>query len=68
MNPHAFLKNTAKRLLADDSLKNHRRELCNSCPEMYVQGISNAKICGKCGCIVLTKTTILNAKCPLGKW
>lgn len=45
-------------------LKDFRMEICNSCPEL----IKLTTQCKQCYCIMYLKTTLQEAKCPLGKW
>lgn len=37
---------------------------CESCPEL----IRSMKVCRRCGCFMLAKTTMAKATCPMGKW
>ena len=41
-----------------------RLEICKTCPSFK----KNTQRCGKCGCFMSLKATLLQAKCPLGKW
>lgn len=41
-----------------------RYEICKKCPEL----IETTKQCKKCGCFMVIKTKLINAKCPLNKW
>lgn len=44
-----------------------RLEICNICEyKVKVKGIGD--ICGICGCILKSKTTVDNEKCPKNKW
>jgi len=39
-----------------------RMKICNTCPHY------NAPRCKLCGCFMIAKTKIPQAKCPAGKW
>lgn len=41
-----------------------RLAICNQCPWLQ----KNLMKCRKCGCFMKLKGTLLNAKCPIGKW
>lgn len=41
-----------------------RLEICKVCPSFK----KNTQRCSKCGCFMQLKATLLQAKCPLGKW
>lgn len=41
-----------------------RLAICNTCPELRKKTMQ----CRKCGCFMKLKTTLKQAKCPLGKW
>ena len=41
-----------------------RLDICKACPSFK----KNTQRCGKCGCFMSLKATLLQAKCPLGKW
>ena len=49
---------------AEDSLKENRLSICESCPE-YIKLTSQ---CKQCGCFMKLKTKLLHAACPLEKW
>lgn len=65
MNPFTFAKS---KVLADDSLKNHRRDLCNECPSKRIEKFTNVELCDECGCVIKAKTATLHTKCPKDKW
>lgn len=48
----------------DDEISSSRYEICKSCPEL----IDLTKQCKQCGCIMIMKTKLNNASCPLEKW
>lgn len=49
------------------NISSPRLEICNKCQDKkYIFGIGY--ICKHCGCILKSKTTILNEKCPINKW
>jgi hypothetical protein len=41
-----------------------RFEICKGC-EFFIKGTTQ---CKKCGCVMLAKTKLPNAECPIGKW
>jgi hypothetical protein len=41
-----------------------RLAICNECPWLF----KPLKKCRKCGCFMQLKTTLQQAKCPIGKW
>jgi hypothetical protein len=45
-------------------LAQYRFDICKQCPEFRPA----SHTCRKCGCFMKLKTTLANAKCPLGKW
>jgi len=47
-----------------EELAQYRLEICKGC-EWYRK---NTNQCKKCGCFMKLKTSLANAKCPLGKW
>jgi hypothetical protein len=40
----------------------NRRQVCASCEN------NKLGLCIKCGCIILAKTKLASAQCPLNKW
>lgn len=48
----------------DDIKAQDRLNICKECPEL----IHLTKQCKQCGCFMIAKTKLENAKCPLGKW
>jgi hypothetical protein len=40
----------------------HRMKICNTCPNY------EAPRCTLCGCFMIAKTKIPQARCPAGKW
>jgi hypothetical protein len=49
---------------SDQDLIEYRLEICNSCPAFR----KYTKRCSKCGCFMSLKSTLKQAKCPVGKW
>jgi hypothetical protein len=49
---------------SDKDLIEDRLAICNSCEWLRVK----TQRCRKCGCFMTLKTTLVQAKCPLGKW
>lgn len=49
---------------SDAELKEHRMELCIACEHFR----ERSQRCMKCGCFMQLKSTLLMAKCPIGKW
>ena len=49
---------------SSEELGQYRLEICQACPE-YRQKTHQCKLCG---CFMKLKTTLENAKCPIGKW
>lgn len=49
---------------SDRELIEYRLEICNQCPAFrkYTQR------CSKCGCFMQLKSTLMKAKCPIGRW
>lgn len=45
-------------------LGQYRLEICKQC-DFYRHATNQ---CKKCGCFMKLKTTLANAKCPIGKW
>ena len=49
---------------SDEDIIKERLEICNAC-EWLRKG---SQRCRKCGCFMTLKTTLKQAKCPIGKW
>lgn len=49
---------------SQEELVAYRLEICKGCP--FFRKLSQT--CRKCGCFMTLKTTLKNAKCPVGKW
>ena len=47
-----------------EDLAKYRLEICHTCD--FYRPKTNQ--CKKCGCFMKLKTSLANAKCPLGKW
>jgi len=62
VTPLDWLNPTTKPATTEES--NRRFEICKQCPEL----IKLTNQCKKCGCFMAVKTTLENARCPLGKW
>jgi hypothetical protein len=60
--PWDMLNPNAER--ASEEVAEARMEICNKCPEL----ISLTKQCKQCGCLMPSKTKLLQATCPIGKW
>ena len=49
---------------SQEELVAYRLEICRACPFFR----QKSQTCKKCGCFMTLKTTLKNAKCPVGKW
>jgi hypothetical protein len=49
---------------SQDELVKCRLEICRACEYFRPK----TETCRKCGCFMKLKTTLANAKCPVGKW
>jgi hypothetical protein len=49
---------------SSEELSNERLEICRGC-EWYK---AKSNQCKKCGCFMKLKTTLAEARCPIGKW
>jgi len=49
---------------SQEELVAYRLEICSTCP--FYRKLSNT--CRKCGCFMKLKSSLANAKCPVGKW
>ena len=49
---------------SEEELKADRLAICAECPFF----IKRSKRCSKCGCYMKLKTSLEQAKCPVGKW
>ena len=47
-----------------ESVQEERYSICKKCPEFI--GLTTQ--CKKCGCFMKLKTTLAEARCPIGKW
>jgi hypothetical protein len=47
-----------------EELINYRMSICEACPAFN----KRLRKCTKCGCFMKLKTTLQQAKCPIGKW
>lgn len=56
LNPNKGQVSSEKQLM--------RFDICKACPEL----IPITSQCKKCGCLMLLKTKLENATCPIGKW
>jgi hypothetical protein len=50
--------------VASEQDSNNRLNTCRACPEF----MKLTSLCKKCGCNMLFKTKLQEAKCPIGKW
>lgn len=53
-----------KKPRSDKELIEYRLSICNECP-LFSKRFNK---CTKCGCFMNLKTTLRQAKCPIGKW
>jgi hypothetical protein len=51
-------------LYSSDTEASRRLEICKSCPE-FIKASSQCKLCG---CLMVLKTKLEKAACPIGKW
>jgi hypothetical protein len=49
---------------SDRELIEHRLAICNECPFFNKRLVK----CKQCGCFMKLKSTLKQAKCPIGKW
>jgi hypothetical protein len=49
---------------SDQALIEQRLAICNVCPAFK----KNTQRCKYCGCFMQLKSTLQQAKCPVGKW
>ena len=57
------LLNPKKRNASGD-IAMERLTICKACPELIKLTLQ----CKQCGCFMKAKTTLEEAKCPIGKW
>lgn len=50
--------------IKDPEIVKKRFDICKSC-EFYIKATTQ---CKKCGCLMIGKTKLSNAGCPIGKW
>ena len=62
VKPWDLLNPNKKR--SDEELVEYRMSICNTC-EFFKP---KAQRCTKCGCFMKLKTTLKDARCPVGKW
>jgi hypothetical protein len=60
------VKNSPKEFLLGSKDSSIRKLICNEC-EKKTQ-VLGADICSECNCILLFKTSLEFASCPLNKW
>lgn len=53
-----------KALRSSDDVKDARMDICKACEHFR----ERSQRCMKCGCFMQLKSTLLMAKCPIGKW
>lgn len=64
----SIIKGTYYNILGKHNLiYNKRMNICLACPKRK-RIILFINICGVCGCILRSKTRVLNEHCPLNKW
>lgn len=49
---------------SDQELIESRLKICNGCAAFR----KHTQRCSKCGCFMKLKSTLRQAKCPIGKW
>lgn len=49
---------------SNKELIEHRLEICNNCEFINKRLMK----CKQCGCFMKLKSTLNNARCPIGKW
>ncbi len=49
---------------SESEIVDSRLEICMSCEHLNKRLVK----CNKCGCFMKLKTTLKQAKCPIGKW
>lgn len=49
---------------SDEELKEYRLSICQTCPHFNKRSVR----CRKCGCFMSLKTTLKQARCPVGHW
>lgn len=49
---------------ASEEVSASRMSICKLCPEL----IKITNQCKKCGCFMIAKTKLEEAKCPIGQW
>lgn len=57
-------KNIINAVLVDEGISKARFSTCINC-EFLTKNINR---CEKCGCFMVAKTKLKNAKCPIKKW
>jgi len=57
---------TGDRVKASQDIIDLRRSICDTCPFKYSKWLGSA--CGKCGCNIKSKTTLITESCPIHKW
>lgn len=46
------------------SSASERLKICRDCERLF----KPTQTCRECGCFMVVKTRLINARCPLGKW
>ena len=57
-------QNVITAVFVEEETSKARLDICNSC-EFLTKTISR---CEKCGCFMIAKTKLKNARCPIKKW
>lgn len=57
-------KNAIKAVFVEETISKTRFDICTSCE--FLTKTTNS--CKKCGCFMIVKTKLKNARCPIGKW
>lgn len=56
--------NAIKAVFVEETTSKTRFDICASCEFL----IKTTNSCKKCGCFMIAKTKLKNARCPIGKW
>lgn len=66
MSPEDLKKEIEEQLFVAPEISIKRLDSCKKCPKKYFN--SETSVCNKCGCLMLKKTKLKTAKCPIGEW
>jgi hypothetical protein len=59
----SFFKELGSYFLADSDIIKERIDICKGC-----KYLTKRTRCTQCGCFMKIKTTLIDARCPIGKW